>query len=290
MTTARTGPAISEKSLSGPTSLPLRAFRTVGVLSGACLGALVVSACSVPVAGDLDDAEANRVFVALDRANVDPTKEQDPGAEGKWRVSVARDDVPRAMSVLLEEALPRRQPAGVLDAVGKGALVPSEAAERAQLMAGIAGDLQRSLESIDGVFRARVHLSVPPPPAPLQARDVPAARGTAAVLLEHRGATPPVSADAVQRLVAGGVTGLLPTDVSVVFVARATPALAPPDELGHVGPIAVARASMRKLQAALAVLVALVASLSASTLVLYSRLTRAQAALGRDAPPAPRAS
>jgi type III secretion system YscJ/HrcJ family lipoprotein len=251
------------------------------------IATLLATACTVPVAGDLDDTEANRVFVALDRANVDPVKEQDPGAEGKWRVSVARDDVPRAMSVLLDEALPRRPPTGVLDAVGKGALVPSEEAERAQLMAGVAGELQRSLESVDGVFRARVHLSIPPAASP---RDGAPVRGSAAVLLEHRGATPPISADAVQRLVAGGVAGLLPTDVSVVLVARSTPPARPSEDLGHVGPIAVAKTSLRRLQAALAALVALVACLSASTLFLYARLVRAQAALARDTPVPPRPS
>jgi type III secretion protein J len=180
-----------------------------------------------------------------------------------------------------DEELPRTQPSSVLDAVGKGSLVPSEAAEHAQLVAGIAGDLERSLEGIDGVLSARVHLNVPPP-SPL--RDLAPARGSASVLLEHRGSTPPLSADAVQRLVAGGVAGLLPTDVAVVMISRPVPAAPAAGELGHVGPIAVARRSMRELQGALVGLVALVAILAAATLVLYARLTRARAETAR--PPA----
>lgn len=242
----------------------------------ALLSVSVLLACSVPVAGALDDEQANRVVVALDHASVDATKEADPSAEGKWRVNVTRDDVPRALTVMRDEELPRVASPGVLDAVGKGSLVPSEAAEHAQLVAGLAGDLQRSLEQIDGVLRARVHLNVPPP-SPL--RDTTPARSSASVLLEHRGSTPPLSADSVQRLVAGGVSGLLPADVSVVMVSRPAPAVPPGSELGHVGPIAVARTSMRGLQAALVALVALVALLSAATLALYARLTRARAEL-----------
>ena len=94
-------------------------------------------------------------------ATVDATKEVDPQAEGRWRVTVARDDVPHALAVMRSEELPRARPPGVLDAVGKGALVPSEAAEHAQLVAGLDGELERTLEGIDGVLRARVHLSVP---------------------------------------------------------------------------------------------------------------------------------
>jgi type III secretion protein J len=255
--------------------------------SVAVAGAVLLAGCAVPVAGGLDDVEANRVFVALDQANVDAAKEQDPGGDGKWRVTVARDDLPRALAVMREEDLPRHDPPGLIEAVGKGALVPSEAAEHAQLVAGVAGELERSLQGIDGVLRARVHLSVP---APTPLRDGPEARGSAAVLVEHVGATPPVSADSIQRLVAGGVAGLLPSDVTVVMVPRATPAALQgggADGLAHVGPIAVTRASMRQLEAALVALVALVAALAGSTLVLYSRLTRIRESLERDLPGSP---
>jgi type III secretory pathway lipoprotein EscJ len=81
----------------------------------------------------------------------------------------------------------------------------------------------------------------------------------------------------VQRLVAGGVAGMVPGDVTVVLVSRAAPASAAGGGLGHVGPIAVARTSLRQLQAALVGLVALVALLAAATLVLYSRLARTRA-------------
>jgi type III secretion protein J len=254
----------------------------------AVVATALLAACAVPVAGGLDDAEANRVFVALDHASIDAAKEQDPtgaGGEGKWRVTVARDDLPRALSVMREEDLPRRDPPGVIDAVGKGSLVPSEATEHAQLVAAIAGELERSLEGIDGILTARVHLNVPSP-SPL--RDEEPSRGTASVLIEHRGATPPVSAEAIQRLVAGGVAGLAPTDVVVVLVARpAASAFDGADGLAHVGPIAVTRASMRQLQGALVALVGLVAALAAATLALYSRLARARRALSGELPPTP---
>jgi type III secretion protein J len=254
------------------------------VVAAGTVALLFAAACTVPVAGGLEDTEATRVVVALDRANVDATKEPDPTADSRWRVLVARDDVPRALETMRDEELPRTPSPGVLDAVGKGALVPSEASEHAQLVAGIAGDLERTLEGVDGVLRARVHLSVPLPGArgaPHDPCDMVAARGTASVLLAHRGSTPPLSADSVQRLVAGGVAGMLPTDVTVVMVPRTAPA-SPADgetggQMGHVGPIAVARTSLRHLQAALVGLVALVALLAGATLVLYSRLSRARA-------------
>jgi len=225
--------------------------------------------------------------VALDHANIEVSKEPDPGAEGKWRVTVAESDVARALRVMRDEGVPRRETPGVLDSMGKGSLVPSEAAEHAQLIAAIASELERSLQGIDGVLLARVHLNVP---APSPLRDLAPARGTASVLLEHRGAAPPISADSVQRLVAGGVTGLLATDVVVVMVPHASSSSPSGGDLAHVGPIAVARASVQKLQAALVGLVAIVALLAAATLVLYSRLSRARSLANQDSPPLARSS
>ncbi len=235
--------------------------------------ALVCSGCAVPVAASLDDPEANRIVVALDRAGIDSAKEVDPAGEGKWRVSVSRDEVAPALLVLRDEELPRTSPQGVLDAVGKGSLVPSEAAEHAQLVRGMGGDLERSLEGIDGVLSAHVHLNLPSP-GPL--RDTPAARASASVLLEYRGATPPIAADNVQRLVAGGCGGLSPADVAVIMVSRPAPARPSGSELTHVGPVAVAHASARLLQALLVSFMLILAVFAMMLLVLVRRLSQAK--------------
>lgn len=244
--------------------------------------ALALSGCAVPVAGALDEPDADRVVVALDQAGIDAAKEADPLSEGKYRVTVPRDDAARAIVTMRDEELPRKKPRGLLDAADRGQLVPSQAAEHAQLVGGLAGELERTLDGIDGVLSARVHLSLPPH-EPL--RDGAPAKATASVLVEHRGATPPLAPESIQRLVAGGAPGLAPADVAVVFVPRAgRPAMAR-SELSHVGPITVARSSMTTLKVALAGLVAVVLALAAATLALYARLARLRRE--RDAAPAP---
>jgi type III secretion protein J len=254
------------------------------VRSALLVAALLIAGCAAPVAAGLDEVDANAIVVALDRASVDSTKEIDPAVEGKFRVLVAHDDVARALVTLNGEELPRVKPTSVLDAVGKGALVPSEMAEHAELVAGMEGELERTLQGVEGVLSARVHLNVAEAD-PMGERGM-RPRSTASVLLAHRGSTPPLSTDDVQRLVSGGVPGLLPNDVAVVTVSRAaTPAVAPASALGHVGPLAVARSSMHAVQAVLGGFVLLVAVLAALALTLYSRLGRARAELlGRPAP------
>jgi len=246
-------------------------MRRWAVLS-AVFGAFLLG-CNVPVAANLDEDDANRIVLALDHSNIDATKEVDPASEGKVRVVVARDDVARALSAMREEELPRPKPQGVLDSMDKGALVPSQAAEHAQYVAGVAGDLERTLESIDGVLGARVHLNLPQNDL---LRDGPQPKTTASVLVAHRGSAPPITSEAVQKIVSGGVAGLAAQDVSVVMVSRPAPAARGEQQLAHVGPIAVARGSMRTLQATLGGLVVLIAGLAFAALMLWVRLGRAR--------------
>lgn len=244
--------------------------------------ALAACGCSVPVAGALDEGDANRIVVTLDRAAIAASKEVDPQAEGRYRVTVPQADVARALSAMRAEELPRPHAPGVLESVAKGALVPSQAAEHAQLVSGIGGDLQRTLESIDGVLVARVHLNVP---APDPLRDnAQRPHASASVLLEHRGTTPPIAADAVQRLVAGGVAGLAASDVSVVLITRPAPPAAAESQLARLGPLSVARSSLPALQGMLVALMALVAILAAATIFLYTRLAKARDAAMAAAP------
>jgi len=242
-------------------------FRRGVALVSLCLG------CNVPVAATLDEDDANRIVLALDRANIDSTKETDPLSEGKVRVVVARDDVARALEAMREEELPRPRPAGVLDSMDKGALIPSQAAEHAQYVAGVAGDLERTLESIDGVLGARVHLNMP---APDPLREGAPPKTTASVLVAHRGATPPITSEAVQKIISGGVSGLAGADVSVVMVSRTAPAARGEAQLAHVGPIAVARGSVRMLQLTLGAMLVLVGALALAALMLWRRLSRTQ--------------
>lgn len=245
-----------------------------GHRSGFVALALALSACSVPVASNLDESQANQIVVALDRAGLVAEKELDPAGEGRFRVMVKREDAPRAFLALREEDLPAPPATGVLDAMGKGSLVPSQLAEHAQYVAGIAGELERTLRGIDGVQSARVHLSLPLRDT---FADAPRERPTASVLVKHRGATPPLDAEKVRHLVAGAAPGLAPDDVAVVFVARPALAPSPERELTQIGPLTVTRGSAGTLRAAIALTILILVALTTAVVTLWLRLRRLRA-------------
>jgi type III secretion system YscJ/HrcJ family lipoprotein len=238
---------------------------------------VVLAGCSVPIAIGLDENDANHAVVALEKSGVAADKDRDPDSEGRWRVSVARDDASSAAVVLSAESLPPPASPGVLDTLGQGSIVPSRSSEQAKFVAGVAGELERSLRSLDGVVSVRVHLAVPVQDslAPDEAPVPP----SASVLMRHRGAAPPIAAGDVQRLVAGAVPGLTPAQVSVVALP-VPEAIRPVErELSRFGPVTVTRSSVFSLRTIFGGALLLNLGLLGALILVWGRARRAELGL-----------
>ncbi|HEY6100621.1 MAG TPA: secretion protein [Anaeromyxobacter sp.] len=178
----------------------------------------------------LAEPQANEVLVALDEAGVGASKKREDGADAGWTVSVPASDAARAQRALSERSLPRARPAGFADVFAKASLVPTPTEEHALYLHALGGELSRSVEAIDGVVEARVHLGLPQPD-PLRPGERP--RPRAAVLVKCRPAScAAVRAleDGIRSLVAGSADGLEHAAVAVVIAeaaATALPAAAP---------------------------------------------------------------
>jgi len=249
--------------------------RRAALLLVAALGA---SGCTTAVASDLPESQANRAVVALESHGVSAEKERDPETEGRFRVTVGRDEAAAAASVLSQESVPGRENPGILQSLGTGSMVPSRLSEHARLLSGISGELEQSLQAVDGVVSARVHLAAPEH-SPLDEADP--AKPSASVLIRHRGAAPPLATSDVQRLVAGAVPGLAPTDVSVVSSTALASARPADKELRRVGPITVTRGSLSPLRFVAAGAVALNLALLVAVLLLWTKVRRSEDARGQ---------
>ena len=237
----------------------------------ALLPLFVLAACDSSVAGGLDEAQANEIVVALDGQGISALKQKEEGTSETptFRVEVSGADVARSLSALGAAELPRHRERGVEEVFGAGGLVPTATEERARYASALCGELARSLETMDGVLDARVHLALPDVrDLPL---DAPAPHPRASVLLKYRrGAVRPYDDAAVRAIVAGAVQGMDASDVAVVGVpAQAGPASAQ-TALVRVGPIAVTRGSAGALKALLGGSIALnvLVALGAAVLVL----------------------
>lgn len=229
-----------------------------------------VAGCAVSVAGDLDEGRANRVVALLSANGIAAEKATEPAEPGRYHVEVASDDAPRAVDVLVDQGPPSRDAPGVLEALGTSSIVPSPQAEHERVLAGIAGELTKSLEGVDGVLSARVHLAAArPDPLAVDGDVVPP---TAAVLIRYRGSSPPIAEDDVKKLVAFSVSGLGKDRVAVVYAAASPPH--PAAELVRIGPLSATRATARKVRGAVLAVVVVNIGLAAALVALWSRLRR----------------
>jgi type III secretion protein J len=251
------------------------------------LGVLVAlgSACSTNILHGVDERGANDAARALERAGIGVEKVADEGAAAggaaRFTLRVSRGDGARSLDLLRALGLPRDRRHGFSETYGQPSLIPTPSEERARYVDALAGEIERTLEEVDGVVSARVHLVLEETdPLALDGKARAAARG--AVLVTTRPGRTPIAREDVQRLVAGSVAGLDAPSVAVVFTAAPVVAEDAPT-MAAIGPVRVTAGSRGVLLGALgagATLLALLAGMLVATARRLAALERAQRAPG----------
>lgn len=240
------------------------------------LGAVVsigIGGCTTGVLHGLDESAANEALAALERAGIGAEKAPEEGGQTPaFALRVSRGDAARALDVLRVRGLPRERRHGYAEVYGQASLIPTASEERARYLEATAGEIERTLETAEGIISARVHL-VLEEPDPLSLEGKPRTSARAAVLIKAaQGRTPLAEAD-VQKLVAGSVPGLDPRAVAVVVTAAPESSEGNLGPLAAVGPLRVTPSSRAPLIMAFAVGLGIIGLLA--TLLLVSLRRRA---------------
>ena len=230
--------------------------------------------CSMSIQHGLDETAANEILTSLERAGIPASKSRDE--EGVFAVVVAKADALRAMELMRSLGLPRGPRAGFGEIYKQPSLVPTPTEERARYVEALAGEIARTLETVEGVVSARVHL-VLPEPDPLAVDGKPRVVAQAAVLLKARAGRPtPIGERDVQKLVAGSVPGLDPSAVAVVVTPAIEIPTTPGANLVALGPLRMTPDSRVTFVLGLAAACVLIALLAGLVLVLSRRLSTVQ--------------
>ncbi|WP_416570026.1 flagellar basal-body MS-ring/collar protein FliF [Niveispirillum sp. KHB5.9] len=186
----------------------------LGAIAVAVLASVGIIAYSVsrPSLGilyaGLDDAEAGRILAQLQ--TMDVPHEVD-GAGGAIRVPV--DAIPRIRMQLAQQGLPSAGGVGYELFDSQGALGLTSFMQKVNKLRATEGELARTIQTLNGVKSARVHLSVPDSDSFQPNATAPAAsvvvRSVAAGLDRSQ-------ALAVRHLVAAAVPGMRPGAVTVM--------------------------------------------------------------------------
>jgi flagellar M-ring protein FliF len=161
-----------------------------------------------PLFQGLDDGDKAAVAQALDSSGIKYSLDRNTG-----EISVTDADFYRARMLLAQQGLPKSAPDGnsVMSSIPMGA---SRAVEGERLRSAQESDLSRTIEQIDSVAQARVHLAVEQPSVFLRESSKPSASVMLRLYAGRRLSDSQVQA--IVHLVGSSVAGLSPDDVSVV--------------------------------------------------------------------------
>jgi type III secretion protein J len=245
-----------------------------------CLFVLLLCAtgCRERIQHGLDERQANELQTVLVERGLDARKVPEAGKKPTWAIEVIEEQSSDAVRILAELGLPRPVADEGCDVFGGSGLVRSPVEEQLCRVRVMERGLETTLQTVEGVLLARVHLVVPPPPRPGQ-QVVPSKASAMLRVAPGYEDTIKGSREMLRSLIAGGVEGLTAESVSLMVDEVSTRVVAP----------SPGGSPLTRLKVLLAVLSVLVTGLSVGLILMTLRLWhhRARADARPPAPPAP---
>ncbi|KQU61558.1 flagellar M-ring protein FliF [Sphingomonas sp. Leaf339] len=186
----------------------------VGLIGAAALAWMSLSTpTQKTLFSGLADADKAAVVQSLEQANIAAHVDDATGA-----LTVGEDDYSRARMLLAGQGLPKAAPGGyaILDQLPMGV---SRAVEGERLRQARETELARSIQDIDSVVEARVHLAMPE--ASVFVRDRAAPSASVIVKLGAGRTLSEAQVSSIINLVASSVPGMKPDAVTIVDQAGA---------------------------------------------------------------------
>jgi type III secretion protein J len=168
--------------------------------------ALVLASCSLNLQNDLQEDDANEIYVLLQKRGIDAAKiKEGEGKDARYVISVPKADVATAAELLREYSLPRPQFGGLGVFKQMKGMIPTQVEERAMFIEAIGGEVSNALNRIPGVLESRTIVMIPETNDLTQPEKKP--KPTASVLIKYMmvDGKPPISIEDVQGFVANSV-------------------------------------------------------------------------------------
>lgn len=184
------------------------------LMLGACLSLL---GCREPsLLEGLDQNQANEVVAVMQRNNIEARK-QENGKLG-FSVRINQADFAAGVDLLDAYGLPSRPRTEVAQMFPADALVASPRAEKARLYSALEQRLEQSLNTLEGIVAARVHVSY----------DLDAGEGgrkaapihLSALAVHERDTEPQMLINDIKRFLRNSFSGVEYDNISVVLSAR----------------------------------------------------------------------
>ncbi|MBD1599515.1 EscJ/YscJ/HrcJ family type III secretion inner membrane ring protein [Pseudomonas typographi] len=193
---------------------------------------LALAGCRQPeLLQGLDQMQANEVVSVLQRNNIAANKREN-GKLG-YSVQVGQADFAAAVDLINAYALPSRPRTEVADLFPSDALVASPRAEKARLFSALEQRLEQSLNTLDSITAARVHVSYDLDTGEGGRKAAP--MHLSALAVYERDVDPQALVNDIKRFLRNSFAGVEYDNISVVLNKRTL--------TQHAGPVTAASAS-----------------------------------------------
>lgn len=198
----------------------------------------LLSACTIELQHDLEEDDANDIYVLLQKNGIGASKlKEEGGNEPRYIISVPKQDVAFAAELLKEHSLPRPKADGLAVFKKMKGMIPTQTEERAMFIEALAGEISNALNRYPGVLEARTIVMIPETNDLTQPDKRP--RPTASVFIKYSTAQGgekgeggmPFKVSEVAEFVANAVTDMKKEDVKVLVTPAAEIAAAQSREL-----------------------------------------------------------
>ncbi len=246
-----------------------------------CLPLLLLlgtTACRERIQHGLDERQANELQTILIERGLEARKVPEAGKKPTWSIEVEEEQASDAVRILAELGLPRPVTETGCDVFGGGGLIRSPVEEQLCRVQVLERGIEKTLQGVEGVLVARVHLMVPPPARPGQAA-MPAKASAMLRTAPGQAARVRQSQEQLKALIAGGVEGLSPEAVSLLVDEAVT----------RVEVTAPGSSPLLRLRVLLAVMGVVLTGLAVALVFVAMRLRhyQSEAAMPPAAPPVP---
>lgn len=180
--------------------------------------ALLASACSVNLQHDLNEDDANDIYVLLQKKSIDATKiKEGEGKDARYVISVPKADVATAAQLLREHSLPRPKSDGLAIFKMTKGMIPTQTEERAMFIEALGGEVSNALNRVPGVLEAKTIVMIPEVNDLTQPEKKPLPSASVLIKYMPQEGKAPVAIEDVQAFVANAVPELKKESVKVLM-------------------------------------------------------------------------
>jgi len=172
-----------------------------------------LAACKTDLYSNITEREANEMMAVLFQNGIEASKT--PVRDGMFNLQVDASDISSSLSVLDAQGLPRNERQSIGQVFERSGMISSPFEERVRYVYALGEEVAQTLQQIDGILVARVHIVMPEEPALGQE----AQPSSAAVFIRYQpGRDFDFLTPQIRRLVSSSIEGVEYEAVTVVLV------------------------------------------------------------------------